>query len=75
MRRIITIAEYCPHCESEVSIPDDCPSHCPECNSIILPCSTCDEIRGTVTCDWTEENGCKIYPKVNGKYIGVYNGE
>lgn len=74
MRRITMTAEYCPHCEFEVEIPDDCPSKCPECSEVIIPCSACENIRGSALCDWTEEKGCENYPKENGKYIGVYNG-
>lgn len=37
-----TTTELCPHCDSEVKIPADYPSNCPNCGKTILPCSMCN---------------------------------
>ena len=34
--------ELCSNCNSEVKIPNDRASKCPECNEEILPCSMCN---------------------------------
>ena len=39
--------EQCYHCNTEVKIPNDKASKCPECGNRILPCSMCnmDEVK------------------------------
>ena len=45
------VNEYCPFCESEVEIPFDKVSKCPNCGREIFPCADCDE----PGCNWNGE--------------------
>lgn len=61
--------EYCPFCDSEISIKWDVEKDgykitCPNCIKKIMLCSAClyrednSEDDKTQICDWTMENGC-----------------
>jgi len=58
---IKTTIEWCPHCDLEVTVPNDRPSACPSCGNVILPCSTCPREIPT-ECDWTQEHRCSRFP-------------
>lgn len=55
-----TTHEICPHCDNEVEIMAHEPTHCSECDKVILPCSTCKVVDN---CDWNEDTRCSQYPK------------
>lgn len=61
--------EYCPHCESEVTVPFYCEdpnfkSKCPNCGKRLMICSECINTYG---CDWDDpkygKKGCCKFNK------------
>jgi len=57
------VTELCPNCTNEVTVrwdtaQDGFAAYCPFCGKKIMLCSECQETENS--CDWTEENGCKM---------------
>jgi len=53
--------EWCSNCDTEVEIPDNRISACPECGESIRPCSECNPDK---PCYYNEEDGtCRMFPR------------
>lgn len=69
MSHIITpddydIEEFCPVCDTMNPVkldPEDhrCYVTCSGCGRLLMLCTCCHDLTGG-TCNWTEENGCRM---------------
>jgi DNA-directed RNA polymerase subunit RPC12/RpoP len=71
-----TVTEYCPHCDTEVSVKwdifkDGHSIYCPKCGTRIMLCSECPARDDEMTCDWVEDKvPCCSWDNIEGKENG-----
>ena len=78
--RIVPCAEYCPHCDSEATVPFDLncghlSAICPECGARLMLCSYCPCRDGYSVCDWNEGSYCKYSNIECAEFISVRDDE
>jgi len=58
-----TTYEPCPECGNEHECRLDGTTICPDCKTILLPCTAC-ELACTNECNWDKYKGCAPFPNV-----------